>query len=219
MRSSPRPSRRFARLDGDIPDNYRVLPGRAALHSVRHDSHESHERAVADYVVSGSWSKKAWKEAKIFGDARMIGNSEDENFSYVGPDVKALEVFRRRRLRLHLPERNDLRHRVPRASRHQGQAARGRRILVLPVRADRRSERYGLIYGGVQKNVGPAGVCIVIIREDLIPEETLPRRSRHVCSTRRMPTRRASTTRRRATASISAASCSSGSRPRAAWRP
>ena len=103
----------------DIPDNYRVLflQGGASTQFAMIPMNLMKNK-VADYIVSGSWSKKAFKEAKIFGDARCVASSEDENFSYV-PDVRAPPAVRRRRLRLHLPERDHLRHRVPRAAQHE----------------------------------------------------------------------------------------------------
>ena len=75
-----------------IPDNYRVLflQGGASTQFAMIPMNLM-KTGKADYVVSGSWSKKAWKEAKIFGDARLLATSEDENFSYV-PDVESLEV-------------------------------------------------------------------------------------------------------------------------------
>ncbi len=75
----------------NIPDNYRVLflQGGATLQFAGIPMNLMQNK-VADYIVSGSWSKKAWKEAKIFGEARCVASSEDENFCYV-PDVAGLE--------------------------------------------------------------------------------------------------------------------------------
>ena len=156
-----------------IPDNYRVLflQGGASTQFAMIPMNLM-KTGKADYIVSGSWSKKAWKEAQIFGEARCLANSDDENFSYV-PDVEAIEV-------------NDDSDYVYIC---QNETIYGTLYRELPdtkgkpLVADVSScflsepidvERYGVIYGGVQKNVGPAGVCIVIIREDLIPEEKLP---------------------------------------------
>ncbi len=157
----------------NIPDNYRVLflQGGASTQFAMIPMNLM-KTGVADYVVSGSWSKKAWKEAKIFGDARMIGNSEDENFSYV-PDVKALEVSDDADY-VYICQNETIYgtvyHELPDTKGKPLVADVSSCFLSEPIDV----ERYGLIYGGVQKNVGPAGVCIVIIREDLIPEETLP---------------------------------------------
>ena len=157
----------------NIPDNYRVLflQGGASTQFAMIPMNLM-KTGVADYVVSGSWSKKAWKEAKIFGDARMIGSSENENFSYV-PDVKALEVSDDADY-VYICQNETIYgtvyHELPDTKGKPLVADVSSCFLSEPIDV----ERYGVIYGGVQKNVGPAGVCIVIIREDLIPEETLP---------------------------------------------
>ena len=131
----------------DIPDNYRVLflQGGASTQFAMIPMNLMKNK-VADYIVSGSWSKKAFKEAKIFGDARCVASSEDENFSYV-PDVRALQ----------LSDDADYVYIC------QNETIYGTVYHELP-------NTNGLIYGGVQKNVGPAGVTIVIIRDDLVSE-------------------------------------------------
>ena len=126
---------------------------------------------VADYIVSGSWSKKAFKEAQRYGRANCLASSEDGNFSYV-PDVDSIKVSSDAdyvyicqnetiygTLYRKLPETGD----VP---------------LVADVSSCFLSEpidvsRYGVVYGGVQKNVGPAGLAIVIVREDLVTDDVL----------------------------------------------
>ena len=112
------------------------------------------QNKVADYIVSGNWSKKAFKEAKLYGDARCIASSEDENFTYV-PDVDGLTfspdadyvyicqnetVYGNRYTKL--PETGD----IPLVSDVSSM------FLSEPMDVS----KYGLIYGGVQKNVGPA---------------------------------------------------------------
>ncbi len=74
-----------------VPDNYRVLflQGGATQQFAAIPMNLMRNKK-ADYIVSGSWSKKAWKEAKLYGDARGVASSEDGNFSYV-PDVDAIE--------------------------------------------------------------------------------------------------------------------------------
>ena len=93
-----------------IPDNYQVLflQGGATQQFAAIPMNLMQSKK-ADYIVSGSWSKKAWKEAKLYGEARCVASSEDENFSYV-PDVTGLDVRPGGRLRVHLPERDHLRH-------------------------------------------------------------------------------------------------------------
>lgn len=156
-----------------IPDNYRVLflQGGASTQFAMIPMNLMLGGA-ADYVVSGSWSKKAWKEAKLFGDARAIASSESVNFSAV-PDVDALQIS---------PDADYV-------YICQNETITGTRFAKLPdtkgkpLVADVSScflsepvnvADYGIIYGGVQKNVGPAGVTIVIIRDDLVREEVLP---------------------------------------------
>ena len=127
---------------------------------------------MASSAVSGSWSKKAWKEAKKFGDARCIASSEDETFSYV-PDVDALEISDDASY-VYICENETIYgtkyHRLPDTKGKPLVADVSSCFLSEPMEV----ERYGLIYGGVQKNVGPAGVVIVIVRDDLVPEEELP---------------------------------------------
>ena len=156
-----------------IPENYRVLflQGGASQQFAAIPLNLM-TTGVADYVVSGSWSKKAWKEAKRFGDARCIASSEDGNFSYV-PDVDALEISDDASYVYICQNETIYGTRYPKLPDTKGKplvADVSSCFLSEPVEV----ERYGLIYGGVQKNVGPAGVVIVIVRDDLVPEEDLP---------------------------------------------
>ena len=156
-----------------IPDNYKVLflQGGATQQFAAIPMNLMQNK-VADYIVSGNWSKKAFKEAKLYGDARCIASSEDGNFTYV-PDVDGLTfspdadyvyicqnetVYGNRYTKL--PETGD----IPLVSDVSSM------FLSEPMDVS----KYGLIYGGVQKNVGPAGVVIVIVRDDLIREDVLP---------------------------------------------
>ncbi len=126
----------------------------------------------ADYIVSGSWSKKAYKEACIFGDAKCVASSEDENFSYV-PDVDSLQ-FRDDADYVYICQNETiygtLYHKLPKTGNVPLVADVSSCFLSEPINVD----DYGLIYGGVQKNIGPAGVVIVIVRKDLVKEEWLP---------------------------------------------
>ncbi len=156
-----------------IPDNYHVLflQGGATqqfaaipMNLMRH--------GVADYIVSGSWSKKAAKEAKLYGTANVVASSEDENFSYV-PDVDALTFS---------PEADYVyicQNETIYGTRYPKLPNTGNIPLVSDVSSMFLSEpmdvsEYGIVYGGVQKNVGPAGVVIVIVREDLVREDVIP---------------------------------------------
>ncbi len=127
---------------------------------------------AADYIVSGSWSKKAFKEAKLYGDARCVASSEDGNFSYV-PDVEGL-AFSPDADYVYICQNETIY-----GTRYTKLPETGDVPLVTDVSSMFLSEpmdvsRFGLIYGGVQKNVGPAGVTIVIVRDDLIREDVLP---------------------------------------------
>lgn len=157
----------------NIPDNYHVLflQGGATQQFAAIPMNLM-LTGKADYIVSGSWSKKAYKEAKIFGDARLVASSEDENFSYI-PNVDELE-FDPEADYVYICENETIYgthyHKLP----DTGDAP-----LVSDVSSCFLSEpidvsKYGLVYGGVQKNIGPAGVVIVIVRDDLVKEEWLP---------------------------------------------
>lgn len=156
-----------------IPDNYRVLflQGGATQQFAAIPMNLMQNK-VADYIVSGSWSKKAWKEAKLYGDARCIASSEDEGFSYV-PDVAGLSLS---------PDADYVyicQNETIYGTRYRQLPQTGDVPLVSDVSSMFLSEPlnvadYGLIYGGVQKNVGPAGVVIVIVRDDLVREDVLP---------------------------------------------
>lgn len=156
-----------------IPDNYTVLfcQGGATTQFAAIPMNLLQGGSM-DYIVSGSWSKKAFKEAGIFGKAVCLASSEDGNFSYV-PDVHAITVS---------PDADyvyicqnetiygTVYHELPET---------GAVPLVADVSSCFLSEpmdvsRYGVMYGGVQKNIGPAGLAIVIVRNDLIREEVLP---------------------------------------------
>ena len=152
-----------------IPDNYKVLflQGGATQQFAAIPMNLM-LNCKADYIVSGSWSKKAFKEAQLFGDARCVASSEDGNFSYI-PNVDELE-FRKDADYVYICENETIYgthyHKLPET---------GDIPLVSDVSSCFLSEpidvsKYGLVYGGVQKNIGPAGVVIVIIREDLIKE-------------------------------------------------
>lgn len=123
----------------------------------------------ADYIVTGSWSKKAAGEAKLYTDVNVIATSEDENYTYV-PDVDALS-FRDDADYVYICQ-NETIHGVKYAKLPDT----GNIPLVSDVSSMFLSEpmdisKYGIVYGGVQKNIGPAGLAIAIIREDLIRKD------------------------------------------------
>ncbi len=156
-----------------IPDNYKVLflQGGAHLQFAMIPMNLMKNR-VADYIVTGQWAKKAFNEAAIYGKANKIASSEDETFSYI-PDCSDLPVSPDADY-VYICENNT----IYGTKFHTLPNTKGK-ILVSDVSSCFLSEpvdvtRYGLLYGGVQKNIGPAGMVIAVVREDLITEDTLP---------------------------------------------
>ncbi len=156
-----------------IPENYKVLflQGGATQQFAAIPMNLMQNK-VADYIVSGSWSKKAFKEAKLYGKANLLASSEDGNFSYV-PDVDAIEVSEDADY-VYICQNETIYgtvyHKLPDTKGKPLVADVSSCFLSEPINV----EDYGLIYGGVQKNVGPAGCTIVIVREDLIREDVIP---------------------------------------------
>ena len=157
----------------NIPDNYKVLFLQGGAHQqFAMVPMNLMKNKVADYIITGQWAKKAWKEAQLFGKANAIASSEDETFSYI-PDCSDLPISEDADF-VYICENNTIYgtkfHKLPNTKG---------KLLVSDVSSCFLSEpvdvtKYGIIYGGVQKNIGPAGVVIVIIREDLITDECLP---------------------------------------------
>ena len=157
----------------DIPDNYKVLflQGGASQQFAAIPMNLMKNK-VADYIVTGQWAKKAYQEAGIYGKANKIASSEDETFSYI-PDCSDLPISEDADY-VYICENNTIY-----GTKFKTLPNTKGKTLVADVSSCFLSEpmdvtKYGLIYGGVQKNIGPAGVVIVIIREDLITEDTLP---------------------------------------------
>ena len=156
-----------------IPDNYRVLflQGGASQQFAMIPMNLMKNR-VADYIVTGQWAKKAYQEAQIYGRANKIASSEDETFSYI-PDCSDLPISEDADY-VYICENNTIY-----GTKFKTLPDTKGKPLVADVSSCFLSEpvdvtKYGVIYGGVQKNIGPAGVVIVIIREDLITEDVLP---------------------------------------------
>ncbi len=155
-----------------IPENYKVLfvQGGATTQFAAIPMNLM-KNGVADYIVSGSWSKKAFKEAKMYGTANCLASSEDETFSYV-PDVDAIKVSEDADY-LYICQNETIYgtvyHKLPETGDVPLVADVSSCFLSEPIDVS----KYGVIYGGVQKNVGPAGLAIVIAREDLIREDVL----------------------------------------------
>ena len=157
----------------NIPDNYKVLflQGGASQQFAMIPMNLMKNKKAA-YIVTGQWAKKAYQEAKIYGEAVEVASSADKTFSYI-PDCSDLDI----------PEDADYVYIC------ENNTIYGTKFWTLPNTKGKNlvsdvsscflSEpvdvtKYGVIYGGVQKNIGPAGVVIVIIREDLITEDVLP---------------------------------------------
>ena len=157
----------------NIPDNYKVLflQGGASLQFAMIPMNLMKNK-VADYIITGQWAKKAFEEAKMYGDAVAVVSSADETFSYI-PDCSDLPI-RDNADYVYICENNTIY-----GTKFKTLPNTKGKTLVADVSSCFLSEpvdvsKYGIIYGGVQKNIGPAGTVIVIIREDLITEDVLP---------------------------------------------
>ncbi len=155
-----------------IPDNYKVLflQGGASQQFAMIPMNLMKNK-VADYIVTGQWAKKAYQEALKYGKANKIASSEDKTFSYI-PDCSDLPISEDADY-VYICENNTIY-----GTKFKELPNTKGKTLVADVSSCFLSEpvdvsKYGIIYGGVQKNIGPAGVVIVIIREDLITEDVL----------------------------------------------
>lgn len=157
----------------NIPDNYTILflQGGAHLQFAMVPMNLM-KNGVGDYIITGQWAKRAYEEAKIFGKANKIASSEDKTFSYI-PDCDDLPISPDADY-VHYCDNNTIFgtkfHKIPNAKGKVLVADMSSCILSEPVDVS----KYGLIYAGAQKNIGPAGTLIVIIRNDLITPDTLP---------------------------------------------
>lgn len=156
-----------------IPKEYKVLflQGGASLQFAMIPMNLMKNR-VADYIVTGQWAKKAYQEAQKYGKANKIASSEDQTFSYI-PDCSDLPVSPDADY-VYICENNTIY-----GTKFKELPNTKGKLLVSDVSSCFLSEpvdvsRYGILYGGVQKNIGPAGMVIAIVREDLITEDVLP---------------------------------------------
>ena len=156
----------------NIPDNYKVLflQGGASQQFAMIPMNLMKNK-VADYIITGQWAKKAYQEAQKYGKANAIASSADKTFSYI-PDCSDLPISEDADY-VYICENNTIY-----GTKFWELPNTKGKLLVSDVSSCFLSEpvdvsKYGIIYGGVQKNIGPAGVVIVIIREDLIPDEPL----------------------------------------------
>lgn len=157
----------------EIPDNYKVLflQGGASQQFAMIPMNFLKHR-TADYIVTGQWAKKAYEEAKKYGAIHKIATSEDKTFSYI-PDCSDLPVSPEADY-VYICENNTIYgtkfKKLPDTKGKPLVADVSSCFLSEPVDV----KKYGMIYGGAQKNIGPAGVVIAIIREDLITDDVLP---------------------------------------------
>jgi phosphoserine aminotransferase len=157
----------------NIPDNYKVLflQGGASQQFAAIPMNLMKNKKAA-YIVTGQWAKKAYQEAQIYGEAVKVASSEDQTFSYI-PDCSDLPIPEDADY-VYICENNTIYgtkfKTLPNTKGHDLVADVSSCFLSEPVDVT----KYGVIYGGVQKNIGPAGVVIVIIREDLIRDDVLP---------------------------------------------
>lgn len=156
-----------------IPDNYRVLflQGGASQQFAMVPMNLMKNR-VGDYIITGQWAKKAYQEAQLYGKANAVASSADKTFSYI-PDVSDLPISEDADY-VYICENNTIY-----GTKYKTLPNTKGKTLVADISSCFLSEpvdveKYGLLFGGAQKNVGPAGVVITIIREDLITEDVLP---------------------------------------------
>ena len=157
----------------NIPDNYKVLflQGGASQQFAMIPMNLM-KNGVADYIITGQWAKKAYEEAKKYGTANAVASSADKTFSYI-PDCSDLPISENADY-VYICENNTIY-----GTKYKQLPNTKGKLLVSDVSSCFLSEpidvtKYGLVYGGVQKNIGPAGVVIAIIREDLITDDVVP---------------------------------------------
>ncbi len=157
----------------NIPNNYKVLfiQGGASLQFSMIPLNLFYNYKKADFINTGVWSKKAIKEAKKYGKVNVVASSEDDNFSYIPKNQSFSDADY-----VHITSNNTIY-----GTRFNEFPKTGEIPLVADMSSEILSREinvadFGLIYAGAQKNMGPAGLCVVIIREDLIgnADENIP---------------------------------------------
>ena len=154
----------------NIPDNYKVMfiQGGATLQFAMLPMNLM-KNGVADYIVTGNWSNKAYKEAQKYGKINLVATSKDRNFSYI-PDCSDLPISEDADY-VYICENETIHgttfQKLPNTKGKILVSDQSSMFLSKPCNVS----DYGVIYGGVQKNIGPAGMVIVIMREDLIRED------------------------------------------------
>lgn len=155
----------------NIPDDYCVIfvQGGASQQFAAVPLNLMHT-GKADYIVTGNFSKKAWQEGQIYGEARKVASSEDKNYTYI-PDVDKI-AFNDDSDYVHICSNNTI------FGTRYIRFPETKKPLVCDMSSEILSReidvtKFGVIYAGAQKNLAPAGVTIVIARKDLI-ENPLP---------------------------------------------
>jgi phosphoserine aminotransferase len=157
-----------------IPNDYKImwLQGGASSQFYMVPVNLQQPGKPMEYVNTGAWSKKAIKEGKFYGDVKVVASSEDETFSYIPKDIQ----FSDNAAFAHITGNNTIY-----GTEHQEWPKTPTNV---PLACDMSSnimdkvidtKKFGIIYAGAQKNIGPAGVTLVIVREDLldrVPEDT-----------------------------------------------
>lgn len=151
-----------------IPDNYKVLflQGGASSQFAMIPMNLMTGSGKADYVITGQWAKKAYKEAARYGQAKVIASSEDKTFSYIPkldpatftPDADYFYICMNNTIY------GTVYHELPDTGKVPLVADASSCILSKPIDVS----KFGILYAGAQKNMAPAGVTVVIVREDLI---------------------------------------------------
>lgn len=156
----------------NIPDNYKVLFLQGGGHTqFAMVPMNLMKNKKADYIITGQWAKKAFQEAKMYGDVVAVASSEDETYSYI-PDCSDLPI-REDADYVYICENNTIY-----GTKFKTLPNTKGKDLVADVSSCFLSEpmdisKYALVWGGVQKNIGPAGVVIAIIRDDLVTDDVL----------------------------------------------
>ena len=151
----------------NIPDDYKILwlQGGASTQFYMVPVNLYQNGMAMQYVNTGTWSKKAIKEAKLYGDVEIVASSEDENFSYIPKDIS----FDNNKSYAHITGNNT----IYGTEYHTWPNTPSNVPLVCDMSSNIMDKQikvkdFGVIYAGAQKNIGPAGVTLVIVREDLI---------------------------------------------------
>lgn len=158
----------------NIPDNYKVLflQGGAYQQFAAIPMNMMNKHHKAGYILTGQWATKAWKEAKIYGDAVALASSEDKTYSYI-PDCSDLPITDDMDY-VYICQNNTIYGteywELPNTKGVDLVADVSSCFLSKPMDVS----KYAVMYGGVQKNVGPAGLVIDIIRDDLITDDVYP---------------------------------------------